>query len=71
MGVYLVLVLKELRSTIARVNDILETTENVVASLSSPVVGLSTALSTFTQGFKIFKSLKDLVVRKEDGEGGE
>jgi len=66
VGVYLVLVLKELRSTIARVNDILETADNVVTSLSSPVVGLSSALSAFAQGFKTFKNLKDLISKEDD-----
>ncbi|MBU1017069.1 MAG: hypothetical protein ABIJ36_02845 [Patescibacteria group bacterium] len=68
VGVYLVLVLKELRSTIARFNDILETADKVVTSLSSPVMGLSAALGAFTQGFKVFKSLKDLVSKGDSDE---
>ncbi|OJI09088.1 hypothetical protein COT69_01345 [candidate division WWE3 bacterium CG09_land_8_20_14_0_10_39_24] len=69
VGVYLVLVLKELRSVIARVNDMLETADGVVKSLSSPLIGLSAALGAFTQGFKVFKSIKDLASKEDEDEG--
>jgi len=36
--------------------------------LSSPVMGLSAALGAFTQGFKVFKSLKDLVSKGDSDE---
>ena len=70
VGVYLVLVLRELRLTLVRVNDILEVTDKVFTSLSSPVIGLSTAFGAFTQGIKLFQKLKDIssTSDKEDNE---
>lgn len=68
VGVYLVLVLKELRSVIARANDILETADKVASSISSPLIGLSTTLGAFTQGIKVFKSLKDLASKGSSEE---
>ncbi len=70
VGVYLVLVLRELRLTLIRVNDILEAADKVFTSLSSPLIGISTAFGAFTQGVKLFQKLKGISSSsdKEDEE---
>ena len=67
VGVYLILVLKELRHTIFRINNILDTGDKITSSLVSPMVGLSAALGAFSQGFKVVKAVKKAI----SGEGGE
>ncbi len=66
LGVYLILVFKELRETIEKINNILDTAESVINSLSSPVVSINTFLSAFTQGMGVLRSLKSLMSKEED-----
>lgn len=58
VGIYIVLVLKEVRSAFVKLNDILDTTQEVVESVSQPVVNASGFVNGLIQGIKIIKSLK-------------
>lgn len=58
VGIYIVLVLKEVRSAFVKLNNILDTTQEVVESVSQPVVNASGFVNGLIQGIKIIKSLK-------------
>lgn len=70
VGIYIVLVLKEVRSAIARMNDILESISAISAAVATPVVGAAGAVSAFTEGLKAFNKLQSIrqrvKKRKED-----
>ncbi|MFW6109820.1 MAG: hypothetical protein ACOC6Q_00090 [Patescibacteria group bacterium] len=73
VGVYIVLVLKEVREAVRKVNSILVNVDEVSESLATPVVGLSGAITGIMQGLKIFNRARDAgrrVLRK-DGEKDE
>lgn len=57
VGVYLVLVLKDFRSTLQRVNRILDTMTVVTNAVADPVVGFSEMASGLVEGIQSLKSL--------------
>lgn len=58
VGIYIVLVLKEVKEGVHRMNDILENINQVSAAISKPIVGASGAISAFTAGLKAYSKLK-------------
>lgn len=60
VGVYIVLVLKEVRSTITKMNEILESVSAISAAVATPVVGAAGAVTAFTQGLKAYNKLKNI-----------
>ena len=68
VGIYLVLVLREIKETISKFNHILETTDSVVSSFSSPLISLSAIITAFTQGFKVMRTIKDLTNKEGENE---
>lgn len=65
VGVYIILVLKEVRNSIAKFNEILETANQLTKALASPVITAAGTIEAFMQGFKAVQTLK---ARK--GKGG-
>lgn len=65
VGVYIILVLKEVRNSITKFNEILETANQLTKALASPVITAAGTIETFMQGFKAVQTLK---ARK--GKGG-
>lgn len=55
VGIYVVLVLKELRETIQKVNLIVEDVEHLTDAISHPM----NIISSIVQGFKAVKSLRE------------
>ncbi len=70
VGVYIVLVLKEVRKSIKQLNIILENAAEVSESISQPVLGVSSAVTGIVEGFKLFQRLKS-VGSKNASEGKE
>jgi len=66
VGVYIVLVLKDVRATLQKVNAILDTANEVSAAVANPVMSASAAISAAVEGFKAVKFLKGLRARGED-----
>ena len=69
VGIYIVLVLKEVRSAIARMSEILESISAISAAVATPVVGAAGAVSAFTEGLKAFNKLQSIrqrVKKKEE-----
>ncbi|MEK7611234.1 MAG: hypothetical protein AAB486_02535 [Patescibacteria group bacterium] len=60
VGVYIVLVLKEVRGSVLKVNRILDTVSELSAAVARPIVGLSGAVEGFTEGLKIFQAVKNI-----------
>ena len=63
VGVYIVLVLKEVRESIRKINLVLDQVAKVSESVSAPIVGASGMLTGLLEGLKIFSRFKSL--RKE------
>lgn len=70
VGVYIVLVLKEVRSSVLKFNRILDTVNDLSTAVSRPLVGLSGAVEGFTEGLKVFQALKKVkkMVKKRSEE---
>jgi hypothetical protein len=60
VGVYIVLVLKEVRSAVVRMNEILESISAISSAVATPVVGAAGAVTAFTQGLKAYNKLKNI-----------
>ena len=58
VGVYIILVLKEVRTSITKFNEILETANQLTKSLAAPIITTAGALEAFIQGFKTVQTLK-------------
>ena len=65
VGVYIILVLKEVRNSIQKFNEILETANQLTKSLAAPVITAAGTIEAFMQGFRAVQTLK---ARK--GKGG-
>lgn len=78
VGVYIVLVLKEVRGTIIKTNEILESVSAISSAIATPVIGAAGAIASFTEGLKAFNKLKGIhekmKVKREvsaEGKSGE
>lgn len=60
VGVYIVLVLKEVRKSIKQLNVILENVAEVSESVSRPLIGVSSAVTGIVEGFNLFQKLRSL-----------
>ena len=68
VGIYIVLVLKEVRESVRKVNLILDSAAKVSESVAEPIVGVSGMLAGFMQGLGIFRRLNLGNWRKEVGD---
>lgn len=68
VGVYIVLVLKEVRSAVVRMNEILESISAISAAVATPVVGAAGAVSAFSEGLKAFNKLQKIRQRGKNKE---
>ncbi len=69
VGVYIVLVLKEVRNTVVKMNEILDSISAISAAVATPVVGAAGAVTAFTEGLRAYNKLKD--VRERVGRKSE
>ena len=68
VGVYIVLVLKEVRTSLTKFNEILETANRLTGALAAPIITTAGTLEAFIQGFKAVQTLKAKKVLKEGGQ---
>jgi len=68
VGVYVIIVLKELRVTIKKSNEVLDNVHSVTNAVSNPITSLVGIVSGVVEGFKAVKSITSLrgVNKKED-----
>uniref|UniRef100_A0A7C4TRK6 DUF948 domain-containing protein n=1 Tax=candidate division WWE3 bacterium TaxID=2053526 RepID=A0A7C4TRK6_UNCKA len=60
VGVYVILVLRELRETIKKANIVLENATSVSSLVSNPFGALSSFVSAFIEGYKAIKEVKTI-----------
>lgn len=63
-SIYFIKILKELKTTVSKVNEILDDTQSITESVAKPISSLSEFLMGFQNGFKIFNSFMNK--RKKD-----
>lgn len=65
VGIYIVLILKEVKTTVMKINEILDSAATVSNAVATPIAGASGAISAFTEGIQAFKVIRGLVGRKK------
>lgn len=65
VGIYIVLILKEVRTTVTKINEILDSAASVSNAVATPIVGASGAIAAFTEGIKAFNMLRGLSSAKK------
>lgn len=68
VGFYIVLILKEVRTSVSKMNAFLDTVNEVSTAVADPIVGASGAVNAFTQGIKAFGIIKKLVDGKNNSQ---
>ncbi len=68
VGVYIVLVLREVRSSISKLNSMLETVDGVLSSIAAPVIGASAAITALSKGKNILSNIKAIRGTEENEE---
>lgn len=66
VGVYVVMVLKELRATINHANHILDTADSITTLISSPMNMVSTVIGAVVQGYKAVQEAKSSIRSLKD-----
>jgi len=56
---YVLLVLKEAKKTIIKVNDLIDTVKQSAENISTPFASLSSLIAGFVEGLKIVETLKE------------
>jgi len=64
VGFYIVLILKEVRTSVTKMNAFLDTVNEVSSAVADPIVGASGAVSAFTQGVRAFGIIKKMMDKK-------
>lgn len=68
VGIYIVLILKEVRTSVTKINQILDSASVVSSAVATPIAGASGAISAFSEGIRAFRALKDLRSKKQKKE---
>ncbi|OGC54579.1 hypothetical protein A2797_01675 [candidate division WWE3 bacterium RIFCSPHIGHO2_01_FULL_48_15] len=73
VGVYIVLVLKEVRAAVQKMNQILDSIATISEAVATPVAGATGAVAAVTAGVKAFQKLKSIAEhnKKEKDESEE
>lgn len=59
VGFYIVLVLKEVRESMKKFNEMLETANQLTKAVAAPVITAAGTLEAFVQGFKAIQALRN------------
>ncbi len=60
VGVYVVLVLKDLRQTLTRVNSVVNTIDHFTTSIANPMATITSLVGAVTEGFRAVKTIRSL-----------
>jgi len=63
VGVYIVLVLKEVRQAVIKMNQILDSFSTISSAIANPVSNASGFFSAIVEGVKAFHQIQDTVLR--------
>jgi len=69
VGVYIVLVLKEVRQTVINLNHIMESFATISDAISHPISQAPGIISAVTEGIRAVKSVKEMIGGGEDNDG--
>ncbi len=67
VGVYIVLVLKEVRQSVIKVNQILDSFATISSAISRPISQAPGALTAIVEGIKAFQTLQE-TLKKQKGK---
>lgn len=59
VGFYIVLVLKEVRESMKKFNEMLETANQLTKAVAAPVITAAGTIEAFVQGFKAIQTLRN------------
>ncbi|NIT03782.1 hypothetical protein GTO10_02515 [Candidatus Saccharibacteria bacterium] len=68
VGLYIVLVLKEIRQSVMKVNRILDSLSSISSAIASPVSQAPGVISAVVEGIKAVKSIQDSLTKKKKVE---
>lgn len=68
VGVYIVLVLKEVRTSLFKFNEILETANQLTKSLAAPIITTAGTIETLLLGFKSVQTFKAKKLMEKGGQ---
>lgn len=72
VGVYIVLVLKEVRQAVVKMNQILDSFSTISNAIANPVSSASGFFSSIVEGVKAFHKIQDVVTKhKEEDINGQ
>lgn len=71
VGVYIVLVLKEVRQAITKMNKILDSFSTISSAIANPVSSASGFFSAIVEGVKAFHQIQDTVLKHKNEDGNE
>jgi len=71
VGVYIVLVLKEVRQAIAKMNQILDSFSTISTAIANPVSSASGFFSAIVEGVKAFHQIQNTVMKKKPDKEDE
>lgn len=69
VGVYIIVVLKDLRRTVNKMDTVLSTVQDVTDKVSLPIMSLSGLAAGVSSGLKMFDAIRSLKKNEEDDEG--
>jgi len=68
VGIHLVFILKELRETVKKTNNVLDDVKGVTGAVSSPVATFAGIINGITESLKTVKSVNSLFENKKKGK---
>ncbi len=71
VGVYIVLVLKEVRQAIAKMNQILDSFSTISSAIANPVSSASGFFSAIVEGVKAFHQIQGTVLKHKESKEDE
>lgn len=71
VGVYIVLVLKEVRAAVAKMNQLLDSLSSISQAVAGPVASATGAMTAVAAGVKAFRKLKEIVQGEKPRRGVE
>ncbi|GMR19213.1 MAG: hypothetical protein BMS9Abin34_344 [Patescibacteria group bacterium] len=66
VGVYIVLVLKEVRQSVVKVNQILDSFSAISSAISHPISKAPGTISAVIEGVKAFRTLQETLQKRKD-----
>ena len=66
VGIYVIMVLKEFRETVRKMNKVLDTVQSVSDSVAAPITNISGMMAGLTSGLKVFSAIKSFKSNRKE-----